>query len=275
MSQNQRPSSWFSLAADAGVGEAGRSLAREARGRLHARLRAARGPGLPQGRREHGGQRPVEPGRAAAAAAGLGRSLRVIRADAITFEPAAGAGVTLNGKAGRNADHAAVGRRQRRSRSPAALATSRSGSTRAATGAPSASTIRRAMSRKAFAGYRVVPDRRAVPRRRAVHQGSPPARGEDPDARRRLRPVSHRRRRGVHAARPDGPDAADDDAAGPALFHLPRRHERQGNLRGGAVPLLGSERATARRCSTSTRPTTRRARSTRTRRVRFRRPRTG
>ena len=71
--------------------------------------------------------------------------------------------------------------------------------------------------------------------------------------------------------------AAGDRGAGRrAVFRGVRRpHQRQGNLRRGALPLCRIRRRTARWCSISTRPTTRRARSRRSPPVRWRRRKTG
>ena len=129
------------------------------------------------------------------------------RAGRITFEPSAGAGVALKGKPVESPitlrSDGDSGGPDRLRFADVSFWVHKSGDRRAIRIHDPQSNVA-----KAFAGYRWFPideQYRVVGR---VHQGSDASRAEDPDAGRRLRRVPHGRRRGIHAARADGPDAA-------------------------------------------------------------------
>ena len=98
---------------------------------------------------------------------------------------------------------------------------------------------------RAFLGFRWFPiDERYRVTARFIKEPATPrgAREGDPEHARRRGHLYDRRRGGVLVERPDAPDAADDGEAEALLFRLQGRVERARNVRGGAVPVLGSSR---------------------------------
>ena len=219
--------------------ERDRTVPRQARGGLPARLRHAGRPfALKDGVNTSAARRQArscaETGAAAAPAAFLRRSATASGSSRCKARP-----VTLKGQPVDRGDRSGVrregsARRARRRRRPRCGCTM-SGDRR---------TVRvRDVERRAprrpsrvFAGFRSIRDtasprsfvKDAPPQRRAGFQIS--------SATRKLYTTEGRAEFTM-----DGKtdDAADDHPAGPPVFHLPRRHERRGDVRDGALPLRG------------------------------------